>query len=35
MMKTRMATNIDGHPFRLVSLFKFAYRDGASLILGY
>ena len=31
MMKTRLSTNIDGYPFRLVLLFE-AYSDGADLI---
>ena len=32
MMKTRLATNIDGHPLRFTLLFKFAYSDGINLI---
>ena len=35
MMKARLAPNIDGHPLRLVSLFEFAYSNGANLILSY
>ena len=33
MLKTRLATNIDGHPLRFVLLFKQAYSNGADLIL--
>ena len=33
--KTRLATNIDGYPLRLASLFEQAYSDGADLILSY
>ena len=32
-MKTRLATNIDGHPLRLTLSFEQAYSDGADLIL--
>ena len=30
--KTRLATNTDGYPLRLVLLFEYAYSDGADLI---
>ena len=33
IMKTRLATNIDGYPLRLALLFEYAYSDGADLIL--
>ena len=32
-MKTRLATNIDGHPLRLVMLFQQVDSDGTNLIL--
>ena len=34
-MKTRLVINIDGCPLRFLSLYKFAYSDGANLILSY
>ena len=36
MIKTSLATNIDdGHPLKLVLLFKQAYCDCADMILSY
>ena len=35
MMKTRLATNIDGYPLRLVLSFEYAYSADADLILSY
>ena len=32
MMKTRLATRIDGFSLKLVLLFDYAYSDGADLI---
>ena len=31
MMKTRLATNIDVYPLRLILLFEYAYSDGDDL----
>ena len=33
IMKTRLATDIDGYPLRLALLFELAYSDSAVLIL--
>ena len=33
IIKTRLATNIDGYSLRLALLFEYAYFDGADLIL--
>ena len=35
IMKTRLATVIDGYPLRLALLFKNAYSDGADLMLSF
>ena len=35
MIKTRLATNIDGYSLRLILIFEYAYCDSADLILSY